>query len=780
VKLVKKNDESLLLFEADLVHVIPAENVILDAVSADVRAIGEELRSVLEIVRDEAQRLEEAGALQKMSLSELVEQKTMVHHIGQVPQFNKMSHLTGRTPMERYILNAKVACEQASESIDSVQKKYAMVLEYFGEDDNMGTADFFGILRRFMAEWKKAVEQVNKIEKAQVGLSHTCRDAFKQYFLIFVLLFQAKEKKRAAAREAKKRSRKSTQAESAVKKTLTGESANASKDQSLQENIPLSDSQQGKARPPACGVATLVAEHTGNGKQNHAEHAIHSVSTQKQQVAKDKKDGVNHPVDPQPSTVVGIASRAFVARERDTSAGSGDTDGGNDNLIDHSISNQLVRRDRGEAESTFSPKEIGSKANTIFPSVTDAADNYAQKTPKDRGNSKFLSSLSAYRKNKRHPQSKSLIHSEDQIADDANMSNDPQSQVTASCRPLVLSIRSEEANSPSGPPLVENPIGDRLSKVDTDFSSTSDSRRDNPCGVVALPRALGKSSATLDSFLEMQKARETRAEVLLQNHDDSSVAILAENFEKQAIASSGSDDTWDNVGGISDFLGWANVAIRESDTESVRGFVDSQNLDDNQDFDDESTIASAFFDDDTSVVSGVVTPRQIDVSYFDDYQTIDEPEHREKSNFASLTAAKVAASILFSDSETESSSVDNGRHQPVQRMSYGDVRRQNEWDDEVMDTALSYDDAGLDQGLSFGTDVGFDDGLGFGSQGGDDIVWGGFAESSTRPNYSSTISRQPMINTQLASLSSTSSNEAEDKKKIPPTSKWFGGWGKGT
>ena len=124
MKLAKKNDESLLSFESDLAHVIPAESVLLDGVSADVRAIREELNSVLDIVRNEAQRLEEAGELRKMSLSELVEQKTMVHHIGMVPQFNKMSHLSGRTPMERYFLNARVACEQASESIDSVQKKY--------------------------------------------------------------------------------------------------------------------------------------------------------------------------------------------------------------------------------------------------------------------------------------------------------------------------------------------------------------------------------------------------------------------------------------------------------------------------------------------------------------------------------------------------------------------------------------------------------------------------------------------------------------------------------
>jgi hypothetical protein len=169
VKLVKKNDDSLLAFDADLSHVIPAESVLLDIVAGDVNAIQEELDKVLKIVQSEAQRMEDEGKLEKMRLSDLTEQKTMIQHVGIVPQFNKMSHLTGRTSMERFTLNAKVACEQVAESIDNVKKKYAMVLGYFGEDENMSTGDFFGILRRFMTEWKKAAQQVEKIEKAEVS-----------------------------------------------------------------------------------------------------------------------------------------------------------------------------------------------------------------------------------------------------------------------------------------------------------------------------------------------------------------------------------------------------------------------------------------------------------------------------------------------------------------------------------------------------------------------------------------------------------------------------------
>lgn len=92
VKLVKKNDESLLNFENDLCHVIPAESVLLDGVATDVKAIQEELACVLPIVQKEAERLELKGETRKMTLAELAEQRTMV--VGS--HFNRVEHLTGR------------------------------------------------------------------------------------------------------------------------------------------------------------------------------------------------------------------------------------------------------------------------------------------------------------------------------------------------------------------------------------------------------------------------------------------------------------------------------------------------------------------------------------------------------------------------------------------------------------------------------------------------------------------------------------------------------------
>ncbi len=170
MKLVKKNDESLLYFENDLGHVIPAESVLLDTLVGDVKALQNELNEVIKIVTKDADTYEKSGDVSQLTLAELVEQKSIVQHLGDTSQkVGNGKNLTGRTQMERFSMNAKVACEQATESMSNVQAKYMLVLGYFGEDEDMPTGDFFGTLRRFMSEWKKATKQVEKIERKKVS-----------------------------------------------------------------------------------------------------------------------------------------------------------------------------------------------------------------------------------------------------------------------------------------------------------------------------------------------------------------------------------------------------------------------------------------------------------------------------------------------------------------------------------------------------------------------------------------------------------------------------------
>jgi hypothetical protein len=171
-KLVNKNDSTLLTFSGDLGSVRAAENIILDGLNSDVSSLGDDLLGVHETIKKEADRLEQAGELRPMTLADLAEQRTVVKQVGSVPQYNKTDHLTGRTSMERFSVNAKVACEEAADSISDVKKKYAALVQYFDEDEQIATSDFFGTFRRFIVEWGKAVEQVEAIEKKEVSWFH--------------------------------------------------------------------------------------------------------------------------------------------------------------------------------------------------------------------------------------------------------------------------------------------------------------------------------------------------------------------------------------------------------------------------------------------------------------------------------------------------------------------------------------------------------------------------------------------------------------------------------
>lgn len=175
VKLMKQNDESLLRVRDDLGHVKDAELVVLDSLCADIKALKDEIEPVRVTVTAEAQRLEEAGQLVQLSLKELSEQRTSVRTIASVPQYNKIDHHTGRTPMERFVLNAASRIDEALAFTDKVKEKFAKLLEYFGEDGNMASNDFFGTMNQFLGDFAKAVEQIDIEDKAKVGVKSRSR-----------------------------------------------------------------------------------------------------------------------------------------------------------------------------------------------------------------------------------------------------------------------------------------------------------------------------------------------------------------------------------------------------------------------------------------------------------------------------------------------------------------------------------------------------------------------------------------------------------------------------
>lgn len=168
VKLIKQNNESLLGLRDDLKHLKDAECIVLDGLSSDIKALQEELVPVIETVKCQADDLEEKGQLVQMSLKELMEQKTSVRTVASVPQYNKIDHHTGRTPMERFTLNAESKIEEALLFADKVKEKFSKVLEYFGEDGSMASNDFFGTMNKFLADFSKAADYVHKEQLSKV------------------------------------------------------------------------------------------------------------------------------------------------------------------------------------------------------------------------------------------------------------------------------------------------------------------------------------------------------------------------------------------------------------------------------------------------------------------------------------------------------------------------------------------------------------------------------------------------------------------------------------
>jgi len=168
VRLLRSNDQALCDFGKDLVHISAAGTVTIDSLSSDMKALENELQSVYETAKRQAEELEQLGMIEKVKLSELKEQRTSVRSIESVPQYNQIDHMTGRTVMERFALSAARAIEDVKNLISKVQADYVKVLEYLCEDEGMASNEFFGTMKRFVTEFDRAVEHVAREEKAKV------------------------------------------------------------------------------------------------------------------------------------------------------------------------------------------------------------------------------------------------------------------------------------------------------------------------------------------------------------------------------------------------------------------------------------------------------------------------------------------------------------------------------------------------------------------------------------------------------------------------------------
>ena len=166
MKLVRRNDESLLNFHKELKHVADAQNLMMDMLVSDIKKLAEDLEAIRDPVTKAAESTEANGE-RKFKLEDLKEQKTNVRKNGAVLLFNKVDHLTGRTPMERFFLKA---CNEVGSLLslsDAVKAKYENVLDFFGEDADMPSNEFFGTMNKFIQQFIVSEKQVEKEEIAK-------------------------------------------------------------------------------------------------------------------------------------------------------------------------------------------------------------------------------------------------------------------------------------------------------------------------------------------------------------------------------------------------------------------------------------------------------------------------------------------------------------------------------------------------------------------------------------------------------------------------------------
>ena len=220
---------------------------------------------------------------------------------------------------------------------------------------------------------------------------------------------------------------------------------------------------------------------------------------------------------------------------------------------------------------------------------------------------------------------------------------------------------------------------------------------------IAAQASQGALETSLGTFFSKQTSHEMRSEILRQNHDDSSVAVMAEDFQKQPMDSSDANN-WNEGKGISDYMGWANQAIKASDTESVRGFEAPRNIVEHNFHDDESTIATNF-DDDASIATALTSPPK---NYSEEDNGYYNGEHYD--NYARAS------------------------DDPYNPMTT-DVM-QDPYDNAVINMPLDFNqDQGVDAGLSFGGEEGYDGPGEYGSNemmgsGFDDTGMGGFGQDA--------------------------------------------------
>jgi hypothetical protein len=153
VRLVKQNDDSLLKVKEDLKYVERAQNLTVDSISNDMTVLTEELKRVTESANKQGEYI------RKQHVDQAVDDKSDAN-----------VSVSSKTPMETFVESAATQIRELTSAMDSLKSKYSLLLEYFGEDNNKKSSDFFGTFSKFLTNFDGAIQLVENQEKAKVNI----------------------------------------------------------------------------------------------------------------------------------------------------------------------------------------------------------------------------------------------------------------------------------------------------------------------------------------------------------------------------------------------------------------------------------------------------------------------------------------------------------------------------------------------------------------------------------------------------------------------------------
>lgn len=230
VTLIKKNDESLLKFKEELPSIDLAEKVALDTVRSEMKDFDNEFKETSKTIENMIDDLRKSGKLESLledsddisdggneskdnvespntadkqtkdeiegdedDIGEIssndageetnsqttvnnengtIDSQIVATELSSLNKENEDSEGKGiknaKHPMEKFMTRAQASIKSAFERIEEASKRFSSVLKYFGEDEKMTSADFFGTIKKFIGQFDATLELVNRLDAIKV------------------------------------------------------------------------------------------------------------------------------------------------------------------------------------------------------------------------------------------------------------------------------------------------------------------------------------------------------------------------------------------------------------------------------------------------------------------------------------------------------------------------------------------------------------------------------------------------------------------------------------